>query len=47
MFKVNAFTKKGTKIRFRIRSTSIGDVRSKISEIFKNQEMQLVLVELA
>lgn len=45
MFRVNAFSKKGTKIRFRITGTDIHAVRQTISTIFDGQEMRLVLVE--
>lgn len=45
MFRVNAFSKKGTKFRFRIQSDSIHNVRDTLSEIFEGQEMRLVLVE--
>ncbi len=45
MFRVNAFTQKGTKFRFRIKSDSILDVRKALGEIFKDREMRLVLVE--
>ncbi|MFD2230205.1 hypothetical protein [Alkalimarinus sediminis] len=45
MFRVNAFTEKGTKFRFRIKSDNILDVRKAIGEIFKGREMRLVLVE--
>ena len=45
MFRVNAFTKKGTKFRFRIKSESILEVRRTLGEIFKDREMRLVLVE--
>ena len=45
MFRVNAFTEKGTKFRFRIKSESILDVRKALGEIFKGREMRLVLVE--
>ena len=45
MFRVNAFTKKGTKFRFRVQGDSIHDVRATISEIFAGRKMRLVLVE--
>lgn len=45
MFKINAFTQKGTKFRFRIKSDSIHEVRDALSEIFNGQAMRLVLVE--
>ncbi|MFT7371579.1 MAG: hypothetical protein ACI9T9_000255 [Oleiphilaceae bacterium] len=45
MFRVNAFTQKGTKFRFRIKSNSIHEVRDALSEIFGGQTMRLVLVE--
>lgn len=45
MFRVNAFTKKGTKFRFRIKADNIQNVRDTISTIFDGREMRLVLVE--
>ncbi len=45
MFKVNAFTQKGTKFRFRIKSDNIHKVRDTLKEIFQGQDMRLVLVE--
>ena len=45
MFKINAFTQKGTKFRFRIKSASIHEVRDALKEIFEGQTMRLVLVE--
>jgi len=45
MFRVNAFTKKGTKFRFRVQGDSIHSVRETLSEIFEGREMRLVLVE--
>lgn len=45
MFRVNAFSKKGTKFRFRVKGDSIHDVRATLSTIFENREMRLVLVE--
>ena len=45
MFKVNAFTKKGTKFRFRIKSDNIHNVRDTLKAIFEGQDMRLVLVE--
>jgi len=45
MFKVNAFTQKGTKFRFRIKSNNIHDVRDNLKVIFSGQNMRLVLVE--
>jgi len=44
MFKVNAFSKKGTKIRFRITGNDIHAVRKTLSTIFDGQEMRLILV---
>lgn len=45
MFRVNAFTKKGTKFRFRVQGESIHDVRATLDCIFEGREMRLVLVE--
>lgn len=45
MFRVNAFTQKGTKIRFRIKSDNIHTVRDTLKAIFEGQKMRLVLVE--
>ena len=45
MFRVNAFTKKGTKFRFRIQGDDIHNVRETLHAIFEGQEMRLVLVE--
>ncbi len=45
MFRINAFTKKGTKFRFRIQSSDIHTVRATLKAIFEGQEMRLVLVE--
>jgi len=45
MFRVNAFTQKGTKFRFQIKSDDIHAVRSTLKAIFDGQKMRLVLVE--
>ncbi len=45
MFRVNAFTQKGTKFRFRVKADNIQTVRDTISEIFEGRKMRLVLVE--
>ncbi|MCP5162948.1 MAG: hypothetical protein H6999_04520 [Hahellaceae bacterium] len=45
MYRVNAFTRKGTKFRFRIQAKSIQEVRATLDQIFADKEMQLVLVE--
>jgi hypothetical protein len=45
MFKVNAFSQKGTKFRFRIKSDNIHSVRDALKTIFEGQNMRLVLVE--
>ncbi len=45
MFRVNAFSKKGTKFRFRIQGDSIHAVRSTLDTIFEGRDMRLVLVE--
>ena len=45
MFRVNAFTQKGTKFRFRVQGDSIHDVRKTLSVIFEGRDMRLVLVE--
>jgi hypothetical protein len=45
MFRINAFTQKGTKFRFRIKSDNIHNVRDTLKEIFEGQDMRLVLVE--
>ncbi len=45
MFRVNAFTCKGTKFRFRIHAKSIQEVRDTLDKIFADTRMQLVLVE--
>jgi len=45
MFRVNAFTQKGTKFRFRVKADSIQVARATISEIFEGRNMRLVLVE--
>mgnify|MGYP000046388895 CR=1 FL=1 len=45
MFRVNAFTQKGTKFRFRIKSDNIHTVRDCLKTIFAGQNMRLVLVE--
>jgi hypothetical protein len=45
MFRINAFTQKGTKFRFRIKADNIHSVRDAISQIFEGREMRLVLVE--
>ena len=44
MFKVNAYTKKGTQFRFRIQSDNIHNLRATLKAIFEGQEMRLVLV---
>jgi len=46
MFRVNAFTQKGTKFRFRIKSDNIHTVRENLKTIFAGQKMRLVLVEV-
>ena len=46
MFRVNAFTQKGTKFRFRIKSDDIHIVRESLKTIFAGQKMRLVLVEV-
>ncbi len=45
MFRVNAFSKKGTKFRFRIKADDIHAVRLTLSTIFEGRDMRLVLVE--
>lgn len=45
MFRVNAFTQKGTKFRFRIKSDSIQDVHNILDQIFAERRLRLVLVE--
>lgn len=45
MFRVNAFTQKGTKFRFRIQAKDIDAVRAAIDTIFEGKRMRLVLVE--
>ena len=45
MFRVNAFTQKGTKFRFRVKGDSIHEVRKTLSVIFEGRDMRLVLVE--
>ncbi|WP_020406303.1 hypothetical protein [Hahella ganghwensis] len=45
MFRVNAFTTKGTKFRFRIKSESVADLQSMLDKIFAGRSMRLVLVE--
>lgn len=45
MFRVNAFTQKGTKFRFRVKADNIQTARDTISEIFEGRQMRLVLVE--
>jgi len=45
MFRVNAFSQKGTKFRFRIKSDNIHNVRDVLKTIFQDQDMRLVLVE--
>ena len=45
MFRVNAFTQKGTKFRFRVQGDSIHSVRETINTIFAGKEMRLILVE--
>ncbi|MCH2158053.1 MULTISPECIES: hypothetical protein [unclassified Oleiphilus] len=45
MFRVNAFTQKGTKFRFRVQADNIHSVRETINEIFEGKAMRLVLVE--
>ncbi len=45
MFRVNAFTQKGTKFRFRIQSDSIQDLHDLLDKIFAGRKMRMVLVE--
>jgi hypothetical protein len=45
MFRVNAFTHKGTKFRFRIQGEDIHAVRATLKTIFEGKAMRLVLVE--
>ena len=45
MFRVNAFTQKGTKFRFRVQGDSIHAVRETINTIFAGRKMRLILVE--
>ena len=45
MFRVNAFTQKGTKFRFRVQGEDIQDVQNKVHLMFRSMEMRLVLVE--
>jgi len=45
MFRVNAFTSKGTKFRFRIQADDIHAVRKTIDTIFEGHNMRLILVE--
>ncbi len=45
MFRVNAFTQKGIKYRFRVQGNTIAEVHRIIDEIFKGKAMRLVLVE--
>ena len=43
---MNAFTQKGTKFQFRIKSDNIHAVRENLKTIFAGQKMRLILVEL-
>lgn len=45
MYRVNAFTQKGTRFRFRIQGGSIMDVHNKLDMMFKGKTMKMVLVE--
>ncbi len=45
MYKVNAFTEKGTKFRFRVQGNTIREVHRIIDELFKGKTMRLILVE--
>ena len=45
MFRVNAFTQKGTKFRFRVQGENILDVQDKVHQMFRKLDMRLVLVE--
>jgi hypothetical protein len=45
MFRVNAFSQKGTKFRFRVQGDSIQAVRETINTIFAGRNMRLILVE--
>lgn len=45
MFKINAFTQKGLRYRFRVRSNSIDEVRDVVDQLFANRPLRLVLVE--
>ncbi|MFC3151550.1 hypothetical protein ACFOEK_10975 [Litoribrevibacter euphylliae] len=45
MYRVNAFTQKGTKFRFRVQGDNILDVQDKVHQMFRKLDMKLVLVE--
>jgi hypothetical protein len=45
MYRVNAFTQKGTRFRFRIEGGSILDVHTKLDMMFRGKVMKMVLVE--
>ena len=45
MYRVNAFTQKGTKFRFRVQGENILDVQDKVHQMFRTLDMRLVLVE--
>lgn len=47
MYKVNAFTEKGTKFRFRVQGKTIWEVHQAVDEMFKGITMRLILVEPA
>ncbi|MBU6951924.1 MULTISPECIES: hypothetical protein [Hahella] len=45
MYRVNAFTQKGAKFRFRIQSESVADLHDILDRIFEGRKMRLVVVE--
>lgn len=45
MFLINAFTRKGTKFRFRVKSDSIQDLHTILDQIFVGRNLRMILVE--
>jgi len=45
MFRIKAFTHKGTKFRFRIKSDSVQDLQDILDQIFAGRNLRMILVE--
>jgi len=45
MFRIKAFTKKGTKFRFRIKSNNVQELQTILDQIFAGRHLRMILVE--